>query len=62
MGSGKYTPHKYILLRERRLREYWTQRANEKNERIIGAGYAERQIAGTLALVEPIDVNIRENE
>ena len=31
---------------------------NAKNDRIVGAGYAERQIADTLSKVEPIDVHV----
>lgn len=43
---------------ERSIRERWTEQARAKNDRIIGNGYAERQIADTLSKVEPIDVNI----
>ena len=43
---------------ERKFRERWTEKANAKNDRIIGKGYAERQIADTLSKVEPIDVRV----
>lgn len=43
---------------EREFRERWTEKANAKNDRIIGKGYAERQIADTLSKVEPIDVRV----
>jgi len=43
---------------ERDFRERWTAKANAKNDRIIGKGYAERQIADTLSKVKPIDVNV----
>lgn len=44
---------------ERALRKRWTKEATEKNDRIVGAGYAERQIADTLSKTEPIDLNIK---
>lgn len=43
---------------EREFRERWTEKANAKNDRIIGKCYAERQIADTLSKVEPIDVRV----
>lgn len=43
---------------EREFIKRWTERANAKNDRIIGEGYADRQIADTLSKVEPIDVHI----
>lgn len=54
----KYGPPVYIESWEREIRERWTEEAKKKNDRIIGDGYAERQIADTLSKVEPIDVNI----
>lgn len=62
MARIKYTPAKWVINQESRFRVAWTERVNKKLDRIVGAGYAERQIAETLALVEPIDVNIRETE
>lgn len=35
-----------------------TERARLKDERLIGEGYAERQIADTLSKVEPINTKI----
>lgn len=53
--NGVYTDlSKY----ESRLRIYWTERATKKNGRIIGEGYAERQIRKTLDMVEKIDTRI----
>lgn len=43
---------------ERDIRERWSEEAKAKNDRIIGNGYAERQIADTLSKVEPINVNV----
>ena len=43
---------------ERSFRAKWAEEAKAKNDRIIGDGYAERQIADTLSKVEPIDVNV----
>lgn len=43
---------------ERHFRDAWTEEAKKKNDRIIGEGYAERQIADTLSKVEPIDVRV----
>lgn len=54
----KYGPPVYVESWERDFRERWTEEAKAKNDRIIGDGYAERQIADTLSRVEPIDVNI----
>lgn len=62
MAHEKYTPVKNVINEESRIRVEWTTRATKKLDRIVGAGYAERQIAATLALVEPIDVNIRGTE
>lgn len=54
----KYGPPVYIESWEREIRERWTEEAKAKNDRIIGDGYAERQIADTLSKVEPINVNV----
>lgn len=54
----KYGPPVYVESWERDFRERWAEQAKAKNDRIIGAGYAERQIADTLSKVEPIDVHI----
>lgn len=43
---------------ESRLRVRWTERATKKNERIIGAGYAERQIRNTLDMVSKIKTEL----
>lgn len=43
---------------ERDIRERWSEQAKAKNDRIIGDGYADRQIADTLSKVEPIDVRV----
>ena len=43
---------------ERTIRERWTEQAKAKNDRIVGEGYADRQIADTLSKVEPIDTYI----
>lgn len=43
---------------EREFRAAWEEEAKKKNDRIVGEGYAERQIADTLSKVEPIDVRV----
>lgn len=43
---------------ESRIRKEATERARLKDERLIGEGYAERQIADTLSKVEPINTKI----
>lgn len=43
---------------ERSFRAKWAEEAKAKNDRIVGNGYAERQIADTLSKVEPIDVKV----
>lgn len=43
---------------ERDFRKRWSEEAKEKNDRIIGDGYADRQKADTLSKVAPIDVRI----
>lgn len=54
----KYGAPTYIESWERSFRERWSAEAKAKNDRIVGAGYAERQIADTLSKVEPIDVHV----
>ena len=49
---------KYLERYEQEIKERWAAEANAKNDRIIGKGYAERQIADTLSKVDPIDVHI----
>lgn len=43
---------------ERHIVRERAERVTAKNDRIVGAGYAERQIADTLSKVKPIDVHI----
>ena len=43
---------------ESAIREEWTRRATEKNDRIVGKGYAERQIKDTLSKVEKINTEL----
>ena len=44
--------------REYEIMQEWTEHATKKNERIIGKGYAERQIADTLSKVEKIKTEL----
>lgn len=44
--------------REWEIAQDWTERARKKNDRIIGEGYAERQIADTLSKVEKIKTEL----
>ena len=53
--KGVYTD---VEKREFEIRKEWTERATAKNDRIIGEGYAQRQIENTLKLVEKIDTNL----
>lgn len=57
-GYIKHTTAADVGSWENRFRERWAEKAKEKNDRIIGDGYAERQIANTLSKVEPIDVRV----
>ena len=43
-----------VTRREYEIREEWIIRATAKNDRIVGEGYAERQIKDTLSRVEKI--------
>lgn len=47
-----------IARREYEIAQDWTERATKKNARIIGKGYAERQIADTLSKVEKIKTEL----
>ena len=47
-----------IQAREYEIVQDWTERATKKNDRIVGEGYAERQIAETLKLVEKIKTEL----
>lgn len=49
--KGVYTD---LTRHEQDIKNEWEERARKKNDRIIGAGYAERQIAQTLAMVSKI--------
>ena len=49
---------KSLTNREYEIREAWTIRATEKNARIVGEGYAERQIKDTLSRVEKIKTEL----
>ena len=40
-----------LVKRESEIKIEWSERAKKKNERIIGNGYAERQVADTLSKV-----------
>ena len=44
--------------REYEIAQDWTERVTKKNDRIIGEGYAERQIADTLRKVEKIKTEL----
>lgn len=50
MGNRKYNVRQDIDEYEANIRKAWTKRANKKNKRIIGKGYAERQIQNSLML------------
>ena len=44
--------------REFKIKKEWAKHAEEKNERIVGNGYAERQIADTLSKVGKINTEL----
>ncbi len=44
--------------REFFIKKKWTEHANKKNERIVGVGYAERQIADTLSKVGKVNTEL----
>ena len=61
MGSRTGCPggvHTNTQKREWAIAQDWTERARKKNDRIIGEGYAERQIADTLSKVEKIKTEL----
>lgn len=61
MGSRTGCPggvHTNAQKREWEIAQDWTERARKKNDRIIGEGYAERQIADTLSKVEKIKTEL----
>lgn len=47
-----------IARREYEIIQDWTERATKKNERIVGAGYAERQIADTLSRIDKVKTEL----
>ena len=44
--------------REFVIKKKWTEHAIKKNERIVGTGYAERQIADTLSRVGKVNTEL----
>lgn len=61
MGTRTGCPggvHTYTQKREWEIAQDWTERARKKNDRIIGEGYAERQVADTLSKVEKIKTEL----
>lgn len=61
MGTRKGCPggvHTYTQKREWEIAQDWTERVRKKNDRIVGKGYAERQIADTLSKVEKINTEL----
>ena len=52
---GCYTD---IAQREWDIRKEWMSTAVEKNDRIVGEGYAKRQIADTLSRIEKIKTEL----
>lgn len=57
-GRGPEAVYSEYTAMESRIRKEATERARLKDERLIGEGYAERQIADTLSKVEPINTKI----
>lgn len=47
-----------IEQRERFIKKKWAEHAIKKNERIVGSGYAERQIADTLSKVGKVNTEL----
>lgn len=47
-----------IEKREYVIKEEWSKHAEEKNDRIVGAGYAERQMADTLSKVGKVNTEL----
>lgn len=61
MGKRSGCPggwHKNIRAREWEIAAERTERVKKKNDRIVGEGYAERQIADTLSKVEKIKTEL----
>ena len=50
--------HTDIEKREFIIKEEWRKHAEKKNERIIGNGYAERQVADTLSKVGKVNTKL----
>lgn len=48
----------YIERREFDIKKEWSERAEKKNESIVGNGYAERQIADTLSRVGKVKTEL----
>ena len=44
--------------REFEIKKEWSKHAEEKNERIVGNGYAERQVADTLSRVGKVKTEL----
>lgn len=57
-GRGPEGVYSEYTAMESRIRKEATERARLKDERLIGEGYAERQMADTLSKVEPINTKI----
>ena len=47
-----------IERREFSIKKKWTEHATKKNDRIVGDGYAERQIADTLSKVGKVNTEL----
>lgn len=57
-GRGPEGGYSEYTAMESRIRKEAAERARLKDERLIGEGYAERQIADTLSKVEPINTKL----
>lgn len=61
MGTRKGCPggvYGNAQKREWEIAQERNERVTRKNDRIVGEGYAERQIADTLSKVEPINTKL----
>lgn len=61
MGTRKGCPggvYGNAQKREWEIAQERIERVTRKNDRIVGEGYAERQIADTLSKVEPINTKL----
>ena len=47
-----------IERREFLIKKEWTERATEKNNRIVGDGYAERQVADSLSKAGKVNTKL----